>query len=84
MPFIGKKGAFEILDEMMTGMCTVSCRQSWLRNIGYALKTSTNPLKLTAAEHRKMTAKMAEVKDRKKHKLTRKIDKKYLLRESPP
>ena len=84
MPFIETKEAFEILDEMLSGECTGSCRQVWLKNIGYALKTHTNPLKLTKADYRRMTAKMAEVKGKKKHNLTRRLDKKYLLRDSPP
>jgi len=84
MPFINKNGAFKLLDDMMNGKCTGACRQSWLRNIAYALKTDTNPLKLTKAEHKKMVAKMAEVKSKKKMNVTRKIDKKYLTRDSPP
>lgn len=100
MPFIGKKIAFEILDDMMTGKCVRSCRQVWLRNIQYALKTDTNPLKLTKTEHRRMTAKVAEVKNKKKQNVTvgylshaqrsrlvsvtQKINKKYLTRNSPP
>jgi hypothetical protein len=83
MPFINKKQAFKLLDDMEAGKqnCVGECRQVWLRNIGRALKTDTNPLKLTTAEHKKMTRKLAQVKDRKR---TRKIDKKYLLRPSPP
>jgi len=84
MPFIGKKQAFTILNEMMNGKCVGSCRQVWLRNIGYALKTDTNPLKLTKAEHTQMAAKIAEVKGKKKAQGTRKVDKKYLTRSSPP
>jgi len=83
MPFINKKEAFKLLDEMMEGKCIGDCRKVWLRNIGYALKTDTNPLGLTKAEHKRMTAKMAEVKGKKTH-ATRKIDKKYLTRDSPP
>jgi hypothetical protein len=83
MPFIGKKEAFELLDEMKDGTCVGSCRQVWLRNIGYALKTDTNPLNLTKAEHKRMTAKLADVKQ-KKRKVTRKTQKKYTTRDSPP
>ena len=86
MPFINKKQAFKLLDDMIAGKqnCVGECRRVWLRNIGYALKTDTNPLNLTAAEHKKMTAKMLEAKNRKKSNVTRKIDKKYLTRDSPP
>jgi len=84
MPFINKKQAFKLLDDMIAGKqnCIGDCRQVWLRNIGYALKTDTNPLHLTKAEHTKMKSKMEEVKGKKKH--TRKLAKKYLLRGSPP
>jgi hypothetical protein len=84
MPFVGKKEAFQILDEMLNGTCSGDCRKIWLRNIGYALKTNTNPLHLTPMEHKKMLTKLAEVKHRKKHGITRKMDKKYLTRNSPP
>jgi hypothetical protein len=84
MPFINKKEAFKLLDDMIAGICTDDCRKIWLRNIGYALKTHTNPLQLTAAEHKKMMAKVKEVKSGKKKNTTRKIDKKYLTRDSPP
>ena len=69
---------------MMSGKCAGDCRKVWMRNIGYALKTDTNPLKLTNAEHKKMLIKMEEVKGKKKHTVTRKVDKKYLTRDSPP
>jgi len=86
MPFINKKQAFKLLDDMIAGKqnCVGSCRQVWLRNIGYALKTHTNPLKLTTAEHTKMVNKMEEVKGMKKRTMTRKMDKKYVTRDSPP
>jgi len=84
MPFIGKKEAFEILDEMENGTCIKSCRQVWLRNIGYALKTKTNPLRLTATEHKRMTRKITRVKGRKAStQKTRKVEKKYTTRPSP-
>ena len=83
MPFITKKQAFALLDGMQTGSCTGDCRTVWLRNIQYALKTDTNPLKLTAAERKRMTAKVAEVKSKKKS-VTKKVNKKYLTRDSPP
>ena len=85
MPFINKKQAFSLLDEMLTGKCVGNCRKVWLRNITYALtKTDSNPLKLTKAEHTKMLAKLEDVKGKKKPNVTRKIDKKYLTRDSPP
>jgi len=83
MPFIEKKEAFEILDEMKERTCKGSCRQVWLRNIGYALKTKTNPLHLTSMEHKRMTQKMREVKN-KKTPSSKKTNKKYMKRNSPP
>ena len=46
MPFINKKQAFKLLDDMIAGKqnCIGDCRRIWLKNIGYALKTETNPL----------------------------------------
>ena len=82
MPFINKKQAFEILDHMEEGKCVASCRQVWLRNIQYALKTKTNPLHLTSTERKRMTAKIRDVKSKKA--TTRKVAAKYLTRDSPP
>ena len=65
MPFIEKKEAFDILDEIKKGKCKSSCRKVWLRNIGYALKTKSNPLQLTSSEHKRMTKKMREMKKKK-------------------
>lgn len=73
MPFINKKEAFKLLDDMIKGTCANSCRQVWLRNIGYALKTETNPLKLTKREHKKMTNKIKEVKQKKKTRKNKKV-----------
>ena len=70
---------------MIAGECIDDCRKIWLRNIGYALKTHTNPLQLTKAEHTKMMNKINIVKGNKKNpNVTRKVDKKYLTRNSPP
>lgn len=79
MPFINKKEAFKLLEDMIKKKCIGECRTIWLRNIGYALKTTTNPLKLTATEHKKMTSRLKDVKNNK----TQKMDK-YLTRNSPP
>jgi hypothetical protein len=86
MPFINKNQAFRLLEDMIAGKqnCVGDCRRIWLRNIGYALKTDTNPLHLTKSEHTRMMAKLEEAKSRKKHNTTRKLDKKYATRDSPP
>jgi hypothetical protein len=77
MGFIRKGGAFQLLNAMMTGKCAGKCRSVWLRNIQYALKAKSNPLKLTAAEKQRMTAKVREVKaHRGTRKGTRKTSRK--------
>jgi hypothetical protein len=83
MPFIGKRMAFQLLRSMSKGTCTGSCRQVWLRNIQYALKTPTNPLHLTATERKQMEAAVAAVKGRR-GRVTQKAAKKYASRPSPP
>lgn len=83
MPFIHSfGGAMRILSGMESGKCKRSCRQSWLRNIQYALKTKTNPLKLTSQERKTLTNKIKNVKTNKK--TTKKTTKKYKERKSPP
>ena len=70
---IRKGGAFQLLNAMITGRCAGSCRSVWLRNIQYALKAKSNPLDLTPAEKRRMTAKVRMVKA---HRGTRKAGRK--------
>jgi hypothetical protein len=85
MPFIASyNGAMKLLAEMGTGKCKTKCKSSWIRNFKYALKTKTNPLKLTAQQRKIMTKKIASVSGRNgknKHKQTL---KKYKERKSPP
>jgi len=64
MPFINKKEAFQIISDIKKGVCTDSCRTVWMRNIRYALKTKTNPLKLTELERQKMIKKISEISRR--------------------
>lgn len=66
MPFIGKREAFSLLTQMEKEECVDRCRKVWLHHIQYALKSKTNPLKLTASEKKKMTRRVKEVKDAKK------------------
>lgn len=85
MPFINKTTAFQLLESMRKGTCADSCRQVWLRNIQYALKTPTNPLKLTSDERKRMMSKLEEVKRPRRRTTTqKKTDNKYLARPSPP
>jgi hypothetical protein len=84
MPFIKKGMAFQLLSSMSKGTCTGSCRQVWLRNIQYALKTPTNPLNLTAAERKQMEAMISVVKGGRSKRVTQKLSRKYKKRPSPP
>lgn len=98
MPFVDKKGAMKLLKEIENGKCAGECRSIWMRNIKYALKTETNPLKLTKTEREKMLKmieKISEKKSKKKEKSEKKSKKKeksgkkltlkkYRNRKSPP
>jgi hypothetical protein len=84
MPFIKNyKQAMDVLKSIETGKCLGRCRQSWLRNFKFALKTSTNPLKLTSIERKNMTKKMNGMKG-KRFTLKQPIKSKYETRNSPP
>ena len=54
-------GYDEILAEIGSGTCKGTCKSSWIRNLKYALKTKSNPLKLTSKERKIMTAKIKSV-----------------------
>src|SRR3972149_454876 len=59
MPFLDKKGVRKVLHDIEIGKCTGQCRSVWTRNIGYALKTKTNPLNLTKKEYTEFREKLA-------------------------
>ena len=88
MPFVDKKGAMKLLKEIENGKCAGECRAIWMRNIKYALKTETNPLKLTKTEREKMIKMIEKIsgkKTKKKEKSGKKLTlKKYRNRKSPP
>ena len=88
MPFVDKKGAMKLLKEIENGKCAGECRSIWMRNIKYALKTETNPLKLTKREREKMLKMIEKIsgkKSKKKEKSGKKLTlKKYRNRKSPP
>ena len=88
MPFVDKKGAMKLLKEIENGKCAGNCRAIWMRNIKYALKTETNPLKLTKTEREKMLKMIEKIsgkKSKKKEKSGKKLTlKKYRNRKSPP
>lgn len=81
MPFIHSYGAaMKKLASIGKGTCAGTCKQSWMRNFRYALKTNTNPLGLTRAQRQKMNQKMRNVSGR----VAAPSLKKYLTRKSPP
>lgn len=88
MPFVDKKRAMKLLKEIENGKCPGECRSIWMRNIKYALKTETNPLKLTKTEREKMLKMIEKIsfqKSKKKEKSGKKLTlKKYRNRKSPP
>ena len=88
MPFIGTyKGAMQMLGWIESGRCKAGCRSGWLRNFKYALKTPTNPLKLTAAQRKTMKARIDGLSGRSSKSLITvhtKTLKKYKDRPSPP
>lgn len=71
MPFIHTfGGAMKLLHSIEIGTCTGSCRSSWIRNFKYALKTETNPLKLTPTQRKQLTAKINSLSGKKIPKKT--------------
>ena len=82
MPFIhGFGGANKILSSIESGKCNGSCKQVWMRNIQYALKTKTNPLGLNEKQRKNLTEKIKSVSGKIQHSKTL---KKYKNRKSPP
>lgn len=80
MGFIHSYGAaMKTLASIGKGTCAGTCKQTWMRNFRYALKTKTNPLGLTHTQRQKMRQKMRNVSGRLAAPL-----KKYLTRKSPP
>jgi hypothetical protein len=85
MPFISSyNGAMEILSQIGTGTCKGSCKSSWIRNLKYALKTKTNPLKLNKKQRKNLTEKIKSVSGRNAVNQHSKTLKKYKNRKSPP
>ena len=84
MPFISTyNGAMKLLSEIGSGTCKNKCKSIWIRNFKYALKTKTNPLKLTSYERKNMTKKIKEVSGRNAINEHTKTLKKYNNRPSP-
>jgi len=85
MPFISSyNGAMKILSEIGTGTCKGSCKSTWIRNLKYALKTKTNPLKLDEKQRKNLTEKIKSVSGKNAVNEHSKTLKKYKNRKSPP
>ena len=82
MPFISSyNGAMKILSEIGTGTCKGRCKSTWVRNLKYALKTKTNPLRLDKRQRKTLTEKI-EKRFWKKIKLPSCPNFNYRLRNS--
>lgn len=85
MPFIHNyNGAMKQLSSIGNGRCTGNCKKSWIRNLKYALKTKTNPLKLNKTQRKSLTEKIKSVSGRNSINNHKKTLKKYKNRKSPP
>ncbi len=80
MAFISTyNGAMRLLNSIGTGKCSGRCKKLWIRNFRYALKTKTNPLKLTSSQRKSLTKRIKEVSGKnaiKEHRKTLKNHKK--------
>lgn len=74
----------KVLTSIGTGKCTDICKSTWIRNIRYALKTKTNPLKLTDTERKKLTEKVKSMASKNAINNHAATLKKYRTRNSPP
>lgn len=82
MPFVSSYSkAMSILSEIGNGKCVDRCKSVWIRNFKYALKTKSNPLKLTRHTRQKLTRKIELVSGKNTYNKTK---KKYSDRKSPP
>lgn len=85
MPFIHSyNGAMAVLSSIGTGKCAKRCKTSWIRNFKYALKTKSNPLKLTKTERKNLTMKIKSLSGKNAVNSHMKTLKKYKGRKSPP
>jgi hypothetical protein len=85
MPFIhGYNGAMNMLSSIGTGKCSGNCKIIWMRNLKYALKAKSNPLKLTKTEKKNLTKKINSLSGKNAINSHSKTLKKYKSRNSPP
>ncbi len=62
MGFIHSFGsAKQILQSIKKGTCVNTCRSSWLKNIKYAIKSSSNPLNLTKEEKKELNDMIKDI-----------------------
>lgn len=54
-----------ILNDILKGTCAGNCRKVWRHHIQYAIKSKTNPLKLTASQKKKLTKKLKNIKGKR-------------------
>jgi hypothetical protein len=73
-----------VLASIGNGKCSGSCKSIWIRNIRYALKTKTNPLKLTKIQRKHITEKVKSLSGKNAVNNHSATLKKYKTRNSPP
>ena len=78
MIIFDKLGSKRMLHRIITGNCSGKCRTIWLAQIKRALKSKTNPLKLTEKEKQDFEKQLEKIKGGKL------ANKKYASRPSPP
>jgi hypothetical protein len=82
MPFLRNyKEAMKLLSDIEKGKCSGTCKSSWIRNLKYALKTKTNPLKLTTEERKTMTSTIKNVSSRRKKSISKRSYRKKSSRK---
>jgi hypothetical protein len=76
--------AMSILSEIGNGKCLNKCKSDSIRKFRYALKSESNPMKLTRHTRRKLTQKIELVSGKNAVNEYSKTKKKYSERKSPP
>ena len=73
----------QMLGWIESGRCKAGCRSGWLRNFKYALKTPTNPLKLTKLQRKTMKARISGLTGKRSGAVAKTL-KKYMVKRSEP
>ena len=85
MPFIHTyNSAMTILRSIGKGKLSPEDKNGWIANLRYALKTKTNPLKLTPEQRKNMKEMIKLVSKRNSVNEYSKTTNKYKNRKSPP